>query len=436
MPAVPLGHLVVWSSIPTDLPDGSACEHLEALLNAAADAAQSLPQNGACAEPDMSLPLTLVGFSKGAVVLNQLVTELASGAALSPRTLNRGSAFSDSRDNGEPVPFMNNRKRSRVSKLSNSACGGGGRLASSEGALTNPPTPADEMSIPSWEGDGDRDGEGNTCNESSEQDGGSIRRPQGPIGSLWSRLCSTFGMSRDRFSTSPPCSTSLGSSANNSPPPIQGDGVLDGDGGQGWKGTDTDQNRFSPGGSFSSRSASSTRRTRKRACDDTRSRSNAGGREDEQDEKSGVAPARRLFNRVAAIHWVDGGNGHLSGGSFPTNMSSLARLAALPNLAIRVHGTPYQWGNHCRPFLTLEADAFLAAVEGFRPAPDVRERSPFATTTSSTGGRTAVGWVDGVGTKEAVNRSAACDIKRLVYFESEQPSLENHFRVLRELNTE
>lgn len=30
----------------------------------------------------------------------------------------------------------------------------------------------------------------------------------------------------------------------------------------------------------------------------------------------------------------------------------------------------------------------------------------------------------------------ACDVKRVVYFESEQPSLDIHFRVLRELNTE
>ena len=147
------------------------------------------------------------------------------------------------------------------------------------------------------------------------------------------------------------------------------------------------------------------------------------------DEMSG-GPARQLFNRVAAIHWVDGGNGHLAGGSFPTNVCSLARLAALPNLAIRVHGTPYQWGNHCRPFLTLEADAFLASVEGFRPTGDTRERSPFVTTTS-TNRRTAGG-----GDAKEANRLGACDVKRLVYFESEQPSLENHFRVLRELNPE
>lgn len=59
-----------------DRTDGSASLHLEALLNAAADAVESgrTEQGG---RPDVHLPLTLVGFSKGTVVLNQLVTELA-----------------------------------------------------------------------------------------------------------------------------------------------------------------------------------------------------------------------------------------------------------------------------------------------------------------------------------------------------------------------
>ncbi|CAN0491555.1 unnamed protein product, partial [Scytosiphon promiscuus] len=63
-------------------------------------------------------------------------------------------------------------------------------------------------------------------------------------------------------------------------------------------------------------------------------------------------------------HWVDGGNGGLEG-SFPTNPACLAVLAALlPGLAVRVHGTPYQWGNPCRPWLAFEADAFLASLNG------------------------------------------------------------------------
>lgn len=121
-------------------------------------------RNGATARPDTSLPLKLVGFSKGAVVLNQLVTELAweaTPAALSPRTPTR-SKRNDPCDDGGPAQMMNNRKRSRVSL---NDCGGGGRPISSEGILTNPPSPA-----ASWEGEGgreERDGV-DACNERSQ----------------------------------------------------------------------------------------------------------------------------------------------------------------------------------------------------------------------------------------------------------------------------
>lgn len=168
----------MFAHLPSDVVDGSACKHLEAILNAAADAVQSLRRSGACGaiadcRPDMSLPLTLVGFSKGAVVLNQLVTELASGAeptAASIPTPSRGSKRSDSRDEGHPVRLKKNRKRSRVStstsiRYNGSECDGGGRLASSEGVLTNPPSPADDSGSTAsgswpmaWEGQrGDRD---------------------------------------------------------------------------------------------------------------------------------------------------------------------------------------------------------------------------------------------------------------------------------------
>lgn len=144
-------------------------------------------RNGATTRPDTSLPLALVGFSKGAVVLNQLVTELAweatpatLGLSLSTPTPNR-SKRCDSRTHGDgdPAQLMNNRKRSRVSL--DDCGGGGGRLASSEGVLTNPPSPA-----VSWEGgrvgeEQDGGGEGGVeCNESSPgpQDGSGSRSHQ------------------------------------------------------------------------------------------------------------------------------------------------------------------------------------------------------------------------------------------------------------------
>lgn len=179
--------------------------------------------------------------------------------------------------------------------------------------------------------------------------------------------------------------------------------------------------------------------------------------------------AQRLFDRVAAIHWVDGGNGDLAGGSFPTNICSLARLAALPNLAIRVHGTPYQWVNRCRPFLALEADAFVASVEGFRRELKARDGLDFSATNSLSsrvvpagspdgeyprgapsgmahdvdgnyvvagGGEADPETAGGGDSKEDAGVGAGYGVKRLFYFESEQPSLENHFRVLMELSTD
>lgn len=183
-------------------------------------------------------------------------------------------------------------------------------------------------------------------------------------------------------------------------------------------------------------------------------------------QRNSDGAAQRLFERVAAIHWVDGGNGGVAGGSFPINLCSLARLAAIPNLAIRVHGTPYQWGNLSRPWLVYEAADFVSSVEGFR-----QTLNPFAATSSTYGStppeaqasslsqRAGTGVSCDVGGNSGLAggietasgdagderseedghgpaASTACDVKRLLYFESEQPSLENHFRVLAELNTD
>lgn len=168
---------------PSDLPDGSASEHLEALLDAAADAVQSLPQQptACCAttstRPDMSLPLTLVGFSKGSVVLNQLVTELACETpqeAVPPKTerVRHSSKRSDSCEDSDGARMTNDRKRSRVSQHSNStqAGDGSGHFANSEldgdGDVTNPPSPAEDADDAStswpmvWESrqDGEKEG--------------------------------------------------------------------------------------------------------------------------------------------------------------------------------------------------------------------------------------------------------------------------------------
>lgn len=278
-----------------------------------------------------------------------------------------------------------------------------------------------------------------------------------------------------RFSTRPFSLTSVGLSTNGS----RTDEDLDRASGGGWKATknaDEDQEDLPNPGSPSRRPATARdprRSSRRPTCTSAfvaKEDDDARNTDRRPHGQSAGGAAQRLFDRVAAIHWVDGGNGDLAGGSFPTNMCSLARLAALPNLAIRVHGTPYQWGNHCRPFLAFEADTFVASVEGFRRALHARGRYGFAAANSTNSGVVAAALrgrecptgatsdmaedVDGNtvidGPEEAETEStgsggsskggdrvgAGCDVKRLVYFESEQPSLENHFRVLTELSTE
>lgn len=124
----------------------------------------------------MSLPLTLVGFSKGSVVLNQLVTELACEATpedvtLETKAARHSSKRSDSRDDSDGAPMRNDRKRSRVSGNNSYQGGeGGGHFASSEGDVTNPPSPAEDADdvCTSWpmvwesQQDGEEQGGGET----------------------------------------------------------------------------------------------------------------------------------------------------------------------------------------------------------------------------------------------------------------------------------
>lgn len=96
-------------------------------------------------------------------MLNQLVTELAweaTPAACSPRAPNRS-------------------KRSRVSL---NDCGGGARPASSEGVLTNPPSPA-----VSWEGEGEGEGGGGHDGDKRDEEDRSNEPSQGPQDGIGSR---------------------------------------------------------------------------------------------------------------------------------------------------------------------------------------------------------------------------------------------------------
>lgn len=120
----------------SDIVDGSACLHLEALLQSAADAVVT-SRNGEGGRPDVSLPLTLVGFSKGTVVLNQLVTELACEAR-------QGS----SRGGGTPCSgcgdgrrFCRKRQRGTAGRRCCAGFVAGRRPVSDRGELPAPSTP-------------------------------------------------------------------------------------------------------------------------------------------------------------------------------------------------------------------------------------------------------------------------------------------------------
>lgn len=118
---------------------GSASSHLEALLNTAADSAASPPppppsapspdgvdrrSTGSGKLLDASLPLTLVGFSKGAIVLNQLVTELA-GEALETHCFGTHQCSGTGQrvaDNGRPGRSSRKRRRAAFERRC-SGCG-------------------------------------------------------------------------------------------------------------------------------------------------------------------------------------------------------------------------------------------------------------------------------------------------------------------------
>lgn len=115
--------------------DGSASLHLEALLQSAADAVAT-SRNGEGGRPDVSLPLTLVGFSKGTVVLNQLVTELACEAR-------QGVSLEDkTRGSGDGRRFCRKRQRGatgRRRRCAGCVCGRG--PAGDHGESSAPSTP-------------------------------------------------------------------------------------------------------------------------------------------------------------------------------------------------------------------------------------------------------------------------------------------------------
>lgn len=137
--------------------DGSACVHLEELLKAASDAilTESIESiglhGGKNVRPDLSLPLTLVGFSKGIVVLNQLVTELAAPGGIDTQWTKRVSSTIRSRSGGGGSRAI--RKRPRASTKSGhgwSSCGSGVSGTGDSKTVPESMSPANGEPLRNW----------------------------------------------------------------------------------------------------------------------------------------------------------------------------------------------------------------------------------------------------------------------------------------------
>jgi Uncharacterised protein family UPF0565 len=299
--------------------EGHACEHLLALLTAAAQ--RVAVDTGVLL--DMLLPLTLVGFSKGAVVLNQLVSEL--GACCDDSEVEEGGALVSAKSfiasflptRFVPESFMvaweQRRKRQRWASSSSSA------------DVTAADNSCSSIVF---------DHSGSSC---SSSDCGVTAEQAAAEQERWLRKRRKLRAAYVAGFTSPhavsfDCSSSSASS----------DDCTD---------TESGARRSSL-----KRSASSS--------SDSSSKCNNNSRSSTAVESSSCSSsyAHKLFSRIKAIHWVDAGNGPLAG-SLPTNSAALKQLAAqYSSVQLYVHGTPYQWASAARPLLKRERDVFSSAL--------------------------------------------------------------------------
>lgn len=191
--------------------------------------------------------------------------------------------------------------------------------------------------------------------------------------------------------------------------------------------------------SHSPRSKFSRKRTRKHAaaaCFPGRDGEVAGASRKKATPKSigtcgAAAAAQRVFDRVKAIHWIDGGNGMLDG-SFATNPVALAALAARSSVDIRLHGTPYQWGNPSRPWLAFERDAFSATLDELALTATANYDSVV-----EHGGKDGETAQVGNGSNPQMGQRHDRHVPRvkcMLYFEDMEPSLDAHFQILGELD--
>jgi len=97
-----------------------------------------------------------------------------------------------------------------------------------------------------------------------------------------------------------------------------------------------------------------------------------------------------LTARLNALVWLDGGHNGGPGTTWVTDRAVLAHLASIPGLRVRVRVTPYQVLDPRRPWIGKEERAFSRSLA----------------------------------------ECEALDFERRLYFEDEEPSIENHFGIL------
>eukprot|EP00953_Heterococcus_sp_UTEX-ZZ885_P026316 14224-Heterococcus_DN1.PRE.8 len=302
--------------------EGCACEHLLTLLAAAA-AKRVAVDTGVL--PNLSLPLTLVGFSKGAVVLNQLVSELGAccydneavevGALVSAKSFIASLLPTCFVPESFMVAWEQRRKRQR--SWANS---------SSSTEATVPDSSCSGSSSTAVEVSGSSccsSDTGVTAEQAAAEQERWLRKRRKLRAAYVAGFTSTAAVSFD-------CSSSASS-----------DECTDGE--------------------------SSTRRSSLKRCASSSSDSSSNissniNSSTATESSCSSSYALKLFARITAIHWLDAGNGPLAG-SLPTNSAALKQLAAqYSSVRLYVHGTLYQWASAARPWLKRERDAFSTAL--------------------------------------------------------------------------
>mmetsp|Transcript_1774 Transcript_1774/g.2407 ORF Transcript_1774/g.2407 Transcript_1774/m.2407 type:complete len:740 (+) Transcript_1774:367-2586(+) len=378
-------------------PNGTACKHLLGLLKYCEDAIRKYTGT----DPQLHLPLELVGFSKGVLPLNQLVTELATWETSRPRS---SSGLSTPRTERSPFPDVDEHTEFRRPNSADSATSP--RTARQRDSIKERLEKFDELEAnlalaqQNLEEDQKRYAESVQIGNSmlKEVINGKIPQTDGtgtPTDPNTSPKPPPLKIPRPRSSRSRGKSSILSPNSGVSPPPIQsifqqqrspirrasrrttprrqGSGV--GDAGSvhstpkpAWNGGSTTgpktlQSQLSGSSvdllaDLAPKVVSARRRTR---SDKFFQEAFALGDATPSAVPQETHPAHVLFSQVSIIQWLDGGNAGLKE-SLPTSELAVRGLGTL-KVKVGFHGTPWQWHDIRRPWLQEEAEAFVQLLD-------------------------------------------------------------------------